>query len=66
MLSPAGGGAQDRRDMAMRPAPDHLKGVFWGNQRVPAQDAAQRFAVGGWPRRELRQGAGFDFPILPL
>jgi len=52
--------------MAMRQATDNLKGVFGGNKRIPAQNAAQRFELGGWPMREIRQGAGFDLTVLPI
>ena len=52
--------------MAMRKATDNLKGVFWGNKRITAQDTAQRFELGEWPMREIRQGAGFDFTVLPM
>jgi len=33
---------------------------------ITAQDAAQRFELGGWPMREIRQGAGFDCTILAI
>ena len=52
--------------MAMRQATENLQGVFGGNKRVPMQNAAPRFELGGWPMREIRQGAGFDWTGLPL
>jgi hypothetical protein len=50
----------------MRKTTNNLKGVLGGHERVTAQDAAQRFALGGWPMREVRQGTGFDYAILPV
>jgi hypothetical protein len=52
--------------MAMRKTADNLKGVLGGHERVTAQDAAQRFELGGGPMREVRQSAGFDFAVLTV
>jgi hypothetical protein len=52
--------------MAMRETADDFKGVLGGHERIPAQDPAQRFELGGWPMRKVRQGAGFDCTVLAV
>jgi hypothetical protein len=52
--------------MAVREAPDDLKGVVEGNKRVATQHAAQCLELRRGPMREVRQRTGFDFAVVPV